>query len=63
VDTFEHFRRIQGRFWPNPEGAARKSAISASQNLERGMALSAVLLLELANFHCGAARAVNVNRP
>jgi len=28
--TVEHFRRIQQRFRPNPEGAARKSASSAS---------------------------------
>jgi hypothetical protein len=34
LTTVEHFRRIQERFWPNPEGAARKFAISASLVVE-----------------------------
>jgi hypothetical protein len=32
--TVEHFRHIQGRFRPNPEGAALKSAILSSLVVE-----------------------------
>jgi len=34
LTTVEHFRHIQQRFRPNPEGAALKSAISASLVVE-----------------------------
>ncbi|GEM_PF-1945343 len=34
LTTVEHFQRIHGRFWSNPEGAARKSIIPASLVVE-----------------------------